>query len=198
MAGTTLAPEAMALIIKSEGYLRRLNDGTDRVVPYRCPANVPTIGYGTTFYETRRKVRMDDPPITRHRATELLQFEIAEVCEAAMRRLIKRDLHPLAWGAIASFTFNCGTGALAKSTLLKRINAAQWRDVPREFRKWTRGGGRSLKGLEVRRAAEAAMFMRGVALAGSQATSPKPPPVPTRKPAPAASWWSSLKEWIAR
>lgn len=198
MVGTTLAPEAMDLIIQSEGYLRRLQDGTDRVVPYRCPANVPTIGYGTTFYETRRKVSMDDPPITRQRSRELLRFEIEEVCETAMRRLIKRDLHPLAWGAIASFTFNCGTGALAKSTLLKRINAGQWRDVPREFRKWTRGGGRSLRGLEIRRAAEAAMFMRGVSLAGSPVTGLESPPVPTKKPAHAVSWWSRIIGWATR
>ena len=163
----TIPREALDLICEFEGYHKRLPD--DRAAPYLCPARVPTIGIGSTFYEDRRKVSLSDPPITRERAFELLGFELAE-CEAAVDRMVTRRLHPLSRGALVSFAFNAGTGALRSSTLLRRVNACAWRDVPAEFAKWRMGGGVVLPGLARRRTAEAALFMAGVrALAGAPA-----------------------------
>jgi lysozyme len=184
-----IAPEALALIKQFEGYLRHIGNG--HVAPYRCPANVPTIGWGSTFYENRLPVRMSDAPINRERATELLDFELQRVCVPAIAAKCKAPLHPLMHGALVSFTFNVGTGALASSTLLKRINAGRLDEVPKEFRKWTRGGGRVLAGLERRRVAEAAMFMAGVAAlkrghnGGPPIADPRPAPV--QAPAPVAT-----------
>ena len=47
------------------------------------------------------------------------------------------------------------------STLRKRVNARRWVDVPTELRKWNKAGGRVLRGLTLRREAEAALCMRG-------------------------------------
>ena len=33
--------------------------------PYLCPAGVPTIGYGATYYRDGRRVKLSDPAITR-------------------------------------------------------------------------------------------------------------------------------------
>lgn len=53
--------------------------------------------------------------------------------------------------ALASFVYNLGAGRLKASTLRRRINAKQWDEVPREFRKWVYGGGKKLPGLVARR-----------------------------------------------
>ena len=39
--------------------------------PYLCSAKVPTIGYGSTFYENGTKVKLTDAPITKQRADEI-------------------------------------------------------------------------------------------------------------------------------
>lgn len=154
------APEALDLIREFEGYLREVGGGM--VAPYLCPAHVATIGWGSIHYEDGRRVKLSDPPIDKVRAAELLMHEVGRICEPAIARLVTVPLHPLMHGALVSFAFNVGVGALQSSTLLKRVNARDWDDVPRQFAKWNHGGGRELRGLTRRRKDEAAMFMRGV------------------------------------
>lgn len=127
--------------------------------PYLCPANVPTIGVGSTFYEDGRRVSLADPPITQDRAKQLLMWEL-EHCLPKVLRLCPalRDWGDKAMGAILDFAFNCGTGNLQASTLRRRINADDVDGAKLELMKWTRGGGRVLPGLVRRRAAEAALL----------------------------------------
>ncbi|MDP2640772.1 MAG: glycoside hydrolase family protein, partial [Betaproteobacteria bacterium] len=47
---------------------------------------------------------------------------------------------------------------LAKSTLLKKLNAGDYSGAAAEFPKWNKAGGKVLKGLVARRAAEAELF----------------------------------------
>jgi lysozyme len=65
---------------------------------------------------------------------------------------------PSALGAIGDFCFNLGSGAYRASTLRKRVNAEDWEGARQELAKWVRGGGKVLKGLVIRRAAEAALL----------------------------------------
>ena len=153
---------ALKLICEFEGFLRPLADGTDRVAPYLDPVGIPTIGYGSIFRADGSRVAMEDPPISRAHAEALMDLELTRKCEPAIQRLVKVPLHPLMHGALVSFCYNCGSGALKASTLLRMVNAQRWADVPREFAKWKMAGGRTLAGLVRRRAAEAAMFMQGV------------------------------------
>jgi lysozyme len=190
-----LPSEALDLVKRFEGYLRQLNDGTGRVAPYLCPARVPTIGWGTTYYPGGRKVTMADPPIDRERATECLAHEL-QANERDVDRLTTARLHPLSRGAVVSFVYNCGSGAYRGSSLRKAINEQRWEDVPREFAKWRMGGGRILPGLVRRRADEAAMFMKGVkAGAETVEAAPAPTPDPTPAPRPAPTWWQWLTRW---
>lgn len=127
--------------------------------PYLCPAAVPTIGVGSTFYENGVRVTLQDPPITRERAMELLEHELLQ-CLPKVHRLCPNlaDWGEVATGAILDFAFNCGTGALQASTLRRRINADDPAGARAELMKWVRGGGKVLPGLVRRRAAEAALL----------------------------------------
>lgn len=140
---------AAALARRFEGcYLR----------PYLCPAGVPTIGYGATYYEDGRRVTLADAPITRQRAESLLLWMVRTRYLPAVIRLCHGIDDPLRLAAIIDFTFNLGAGNLSASTLRRRINAARWEDVPAELRKWVRGGGRVLPGLVRRREAEVVLI----------------------------------------
>lgn len=127
--------------------------------PYLCPANVPTIGVGSTFYEDGRRVTLADAPITRERAEQLLLHELHQ-CLPKVLRLCPAlvEWGDKATGAILDFSFNCGTGALQSSTLRRRINADDVDGARAELMKWVRGGGRVLPGLVRRRAAEASLL----------------------------------------
>ncbi|MNU08684.1 Lysozyme RrrD [compost metagenome] len=60
-----------------------------------------------------------------------------------------------------SFCFNLGEGNLAKSTLLKRINAgASTGLIEQSWMQWVNSGGKRLQGLVNRRAAEMALWKK--------------------------------------
>ena len=166
--------ECLEFICKREGYLKPIPDGTGRVVPYLCPAGVPTIGFGSIFRMDGSRVEMTDPPIDMAQAMALMQRELALKCEPAVDRMIVTKLHPVSRGALVSFVYNCGSGALKSSSLRKAINAQRWDLVPTEFMKWRLAGGRVLRGLELRRQAEAQMFIRGVNELRKEAAKPAP------------------------
>jgi len=122
--------------------------------PYLCPAGVPTIGYGATYYEDGRRVTLADAPIPRARAEALLLWMVRTKYMPAVLKLCPALDEPGRLAALIDFTFNLGTGALRGSTLRKRVNAERWADVPAELRKWDKAGGRRLRGLTRRREAE--------------------------------------------
>jgi len=124
------------------------------LVPYLCPAGVPTIGYGATYYESGTSVQLIDPPITRARAEALLLWMVRTKYLPAVARLCPGVDSPGRMAALIDFAFNLGSGKLKASTLRKRVNAGEWDSVPTELRKWVRGGGRILRGLVLRREAE--------------------------------------------
>jgi lysozyme len=131
-----------------------------RLRPYLCPAGVPTIGYGSTQYADGRPVQLDDAPITAERAEAMLQRDLRVFRFPAVRKLCPGAVTAGQQAALADFAFNLGTGALAASTLRKRVNAGQWEQVPDELRRWVRAGGTVLRGLVARREAEAALIGR--------------------------------------
>ena len=128
------------------------------LTPYLCPAGVATIGYGATYYENGTRVQLTDPPITRARAEALLLWMVRTVYLPAVLRLCPAVDNPQRLAALIDFTFNLGQGNLKASTLRKRVNDGDWDAVPGELRKWNRGGGRVLRGLVLRREAEAVLI----------------------------------------
>ncbi len=62
---------------------------------------------------------------------------------------------PEALGAITDFAYNLGVARYRASTLRKRINEEDWGAAKTELGRWVRGGGKILRGLVLRRKAEA-------------------------------------------
>lgn len=129
-----------------------------RLSPYLCSAGVPTIGYGSTFYPSGKKVTMQDKPITQATALWMLK-ETANKFAVEVDKLVIPTLKQNQFNAIVSFAFNLGTSALGKSTLLKKVNAnPNDPTIRNEFAKWNKAGGRVLDGLTKRRTKEANLY----------------------------------------
>lgn len=128
-----------------------------RLKPYRCPAGVPTIGYGHTGPD----VHMDMPPIS-EAVAEAMMLQDADVFYRAAGKL-----SPILWGypgahvAIADFCFNLGVGRYKASTLKRRVDAGDWQGAAEELQKWVWGGGKKLPGLIARRKAEICLIEAG-------------------------------------
>lgn len=121
---------------------------------YRDPVGIWTIGYGTT------KGVKPGMKISKAEAESLLLKDIEEVRVPALRKMIKVAVTGNELCALVSLCYNIGTGALAKSTLMKKLNANRSdEEVANEFLKWNKAGGKVLKGLVRRRKAERSLFL---------------------------------------
>jgi lysozyme len=186
-------PEGVALCERWEGWHKALPDG--RAKPYLCPARVPTIGFGSTYWDDGRKVKMTDEAITKEVGRQLLLRQL-QTYAAGVDRAIKVKMHPSMRAACISLCYNIGTGAFAKSTLVRRINARDWKGCPEAFKRYKIGGGRVLTGLLARRTDEAALFMRGVAKLGEVPASAATPvaarPEATKAASASGSFWEQI------
>lgn len=126
--------------------------------PYLDPIGIPTIGYGATYYPNKKKVTMQDKPITEKEATELLKTMLISY-ENDVKRLVKSKLTQNQFDALVSFTYNLGSTNLSKSTLLKKLNVnPNDKSIREEFMKWNKAGGKVFNGLKRRRNAEANLY----------------------------------------
>ncbi|MGV8004307.1 lysozyme [Photorhabdus temperata subsp. temperata] len=119
---------------------------------YLCPARIWTIGYGHTHGVKPGDVIADE------QATQFLLEDLAPVY-LTIKSNVKVSLTQGQFDALCSFIFNCGTGAFVRSTLLKKLNAGDYRGAADEFMRWNMAGGRVLPGLDARRASEKTMFL---------------------------------------
>jgi lysozyme len=145
--------------INEEGIELIKNFEGVRLAPYKDPVGIPTIGVGATFYQDGRKVAMTDPPMTEDQVTELLKFHLSKF-EKEVQGLVKVPLNSNQFSALVSFAFNCGTGNLKSSTLLKKLNVLDYKSAADEFLKWTKSKGQELPGLVRRRKAERELFLK--------------------------------------
>lgn len=128
--------------------------------PYLCPAGIPTIGYGSTHYDSGIKVTLSDAEITKDRALELLMFELERICLPQVKKLLPIDMSDGQLAAMLDFTYNLGAGNLKASTMRKRILNYDWDGAEDELMKWVKGGGKVLKGLVSRRKAECELIKK--------------------------------------
>ena len=128
--------------------------------PYLCPAGVPTIGYGNTFYEGGTKVTLKDKPITEQRATELLEFIANKTFSENINKVVKVPLNQNQFDALVSFAYNIGNKNFNWSTLLKKLNQSDYEGASLEFGRWNQANGKILNGLVLRRQKEKELFLR--------------------------------------
>lgn len=147
----------LALAVEVAAILARRFEGF-AAHPYLCPAGVPSIGFGATYYEDGRAVRLTDPPISRERAEALLMWMVRRVYLPAVLRLCPNVDTPERLAALIDFAFNLGSGRLRASTLRRKVNAGDWTGARVQIMRWVMGGGRTLKGLQRRREAERALM----------------------------------------
>lgn len=141
-----------------------------RLKPYQCPAKLWTIGVGHVIDPAHGKLKVEErvglpcPPgwnrtftmeeVDAILAKDLERFErgVLRYCPAAGARQGWLD-------ALVSFSFNVGLGTLQRSTLRQKFNRQDYAGAADEFLKYTKAGGKVLKGLVNRRNDERALFM---------------------------------------
>ena len=124
---------------------------------YLCPANVWTIGLGSTKYADGSRVKQGDK-LTKAEAYALFQDTVGEY-EEAVNKYVTAPINQNQFDALVDFCYNLGNGNFKASTLLKRVNAnPKDPDIRTQFMKWNKAGGKVLKGLTRRREAEANLY----------------------------------------
>lgn len=151
--------DTMALLKRLEGL---------ELLAYRDIAGVLTIGYGSTGRHVQEGMRITEPQ------AEALLLQDLERFEDAVDSLVKVPLSDEQFGALVSLAFNIGIRAFRDSTLLRKLNAGDYTGAQQQFAVWNKAGGKVVKGLVNRRAAEAALFGRGQ-FASSNTVEPDPP-----------------------
>lgn len=145
---TVINQAGLDLIKKYEGF---------RGSAYLDPVKIPTIGYGATYYQNGRKVKMGDV-ITKKEAEKLLLDTVSNFA-TEVSALVTVPLSGNQFSALVSFAFNVGIGAFKTSTLLQLLNKGKYGLAANEFLRWDRAGNRVLAGLTKRRKEESDLFL---------------------------------------
>jgi lysozyme len=139
----------------SEGFVPRL---------YHDGAGYCTIAYGHLLglHPCRAAERKRYPKgISEPAGAELLASDL-EIAQRVVSALVKVELSDGQYASLVDFTYNVGAGNFKRSTLLKAVNAGQHERVPFQLKRWTRAGGRELRGLLIRREREIALYFEGL------------------------------------
>ncbi len=125
---------------------------------YRDPVGVPTYCYGETENVPPKGTTFSETACREMLAKKLPRYD------AEVGRCVRNwEAVPAARrAAIDSLAYNVGTGAVCKSTLVRKLNAGDIRGACAEFDRWNRAGGRVLPGLVRRRAVERKMCELGL------------------------------------
>lgn len=146
-----LSPAGAEIIGNAEGCRRE---------PYKCPADVLTVGIGSTEYSglpIEPKRIYTDLEIAERWKNDI---QVAEKCVNQYGN--GRNLPQSVFDAATSITFNVGCGAMRKSTMFKYLNAGKYVQACNELSRWTRAGGRVLPGLVSRREKEKQLCLTSV------------------------------------
>ena len=139
-----------------------------RQKPYRCPANLWTIGVGHVLYPEQARLKMDERMLVPLRPEDNRTFTMEEVdailktdlarFERGVEQYCTVKLTQGQFDALVSFSFNVGLGTLQRSTLRQKVNREDFEGASAEFLKYIMAGGKILKGLQNRRNDERALF----------------------------------------
>ena len=155
-----ISDKAIKMVMHHEGVRQK---------PYRCPAKLWTVGVGHVLYPEQGKMKIEERDGFALKDADSRTFSMEEV-----NAILKSDLArfergvvqfcpvPLTQGqydALISFSFNVGLGTLQRSTLRQKVLRGDMEGAADEFLKYTKAGGKVLKGLVTRRNDERALFL---------------------------------------
>lgn len=144
-----IGAKGLNLIKKYEGF---------RAAPYKCPAGIPTIGYGATYYPDGRKVKLTDKPTTQREADTML-LNMLKHYEQGVDSFTTDKVNQNQFDALVSIAYNIGLQALKGSTLIRKVNLdPNDKTIKNEFMRWTKANGKVLDGLINRRKEEAELY----------------------------------------
>lgn len=147
-----VGPPGVALIKRFEGCARLRADGLVEAYPDPASGGAPwTIGWGATGADIGPGTVWTQAECDARLERDLVRYA-ADVSQAIGDAPTTRDQ----FDALVSFHYN--TGAIARATLTRKHVAGDHAGAAREFARWNRAGGRVLRGLTRRRAAEAEVY----------------------------------------
>jgi lysozyme len=111
-----------------------------------------TIGYGATTGV------WPGMTVTAAEAEALFRRDLARV-ERDINRVVGVPIDQNMFDALVSFAYNVGIGNFRRSTLLRKLNAGDFRGAADQFLRWNRAGGRTMAGLTRRRRSERELFL---------------------------------------
>ncbi len=139
IAGLTLSASALVGLALSEGY-------TDKAVQ-PLPGDKWTVGFGTTD-----GVKSGDT-ITPQKALERKLRDVQKF-EGAIKQCVKVPLTQNEYDAYSQLSYNIGSGAFCRSTLVRKANDYDYAGACAEILRWDRFNGKPIKGLTDRRKRE--------------------------------------------
>ena len=144
-------PETTNLVKEFEGF---------RPYAYIDSSGLPVIGYGQTKINGRT-VAMGQY-ISKAQADAALKQELYQIQKLVLAH-VKVDLNPYQLGALTSLVYNAGAVTVRNSTLIRKLNAGDYRGAAQEFVRWNKAnrGGKLVvfPGLTKRRVAEQQLFL---------------------------------------
>ncbi|MEA1617510.1 lysozyme [Erythrobacter sp. T5W1-R] len=154
----SIGPRGIALIKRFEGCARIRADGLIEAYPDPGSGGEPwTIGWGATGADHGHGGRIGPDTVwTQAQCDERLARDLRRYASEVAQALKGAPATQGQFDALVSFHYN--TGAIARATLTKKHIARDYAGAAAEFARWNKAGGRVLRGLTRRRAAEAALY----------------------------------------
>ena len=158
MTGMKMSREGLVLLSMSEGT---------RLKVYEDSGGYKTIGVGHLLTDEELDSGLIHggiswrEGITMEKCLDILAFDV-RLAEQTINRFVNPELNQNQFDALVCFVFNIGGRAFTSSTLLKRINANQFADVPHQMSRWNKVKGKVVRGLTLRREVEAELFCKEI------------------------------------
>lgn len=143
-----ISEKGYAIIREFEGF---------KAEAYLDTGGVWTIGFGTIKYPNGQRVKKGDT-CTREQAEQWLKNDCKWV-DDCLDKYVTAKTTQNQFDALASFVYNIGETAFAKSTMLTLLNQNNFTAAANQFDRWVFDNGKRITGLANRRTKEKALFL---------------------------------------
>jgi lysozyme len=126
--------------------------------PYRCPANLWTVGVGHLIGDGKSLPDTWNRTFTEAEIDGLLKSDLRRFELGISKMLPNVPLRQCEFDCLVSFAFNLGLGTFQRSTLRQALLRGDKKAAMESLVKYCRAGGKILKGLQTRRLDEKALF----------------------------------------